>query len=93
MSQVASTEAPPKVSQAQIDTMLKVFGRLYRGSGSTLIGLGSDYSVLNAVGKLDKEASHTAIDAFIDKETAKRAEYKASLATQTPAVESTQPSA
>jgi len=85
MSQQTSTEKPPTVTQPQIDTMAKVFGRLYRGSGSTLIGIGSDYAILNAVGKLDKAAAHTAIDAFIDKESVKRAEYKASLATQTPA--------
>lgn len=81
--QVTSTESP-RVTQPQIETMAKVFARLFRGSGSTVIGLGSDYTVLNAVGKGDKSAAHAAIDAFIDKDQAKRAEYKASLASKAP---------
>jgi hypothetical protein len=89
MSETITAE-PPRVTQSQIDTMVKVFARLYRGSGSTLIGIGSDYKILNAVGKLDKVAAHAAIDAFIDKESQKRDEYKASLATKSPELPATQ---
>jgi hypothetical protein len=80
-NELQSTESP-RVTQPQCDTMVKVFARLFRGSGSTVIGLGSDYTLLNAVGKGDKDAAHTAIDAFIDKDQQKRADYKASLASK-----------
>lgn len=82
----ASTKVDaPKVSDAQIAVMDKVFRRLYRGTGSTVIAFGSDYAFNNAIGRNDREEAHKLLDVFMDNLAQKRAEYQARIANPAPA--------
>jgi len=72
-----------RATEKQVETITKNAKTLYRGTASTVIGLNTDYKLLNAIGKGDKGLAGTLLNELIDKTIAERIAYKAKFGSKT----------
>ena len=67
-----------RATPKQVETITKIAVRLYGSTASTVIGIASNYPLLNAIGAGDKVLAAKLLSDWIDADQKERADYKAS---------------